>query len=124
MNATLWVLAGLLALVFLVSGVMKLARPKDDLVAAGMGWAADFSSTLVKLIGALEVLAAAGLILPPAFGIAPVLTPLAALGLVLLMIGAVIVHIRRREYPLIGVNLVLLALAAIVAWGRFGPYAF
>ncbi len=124
MNTVLWVIAGLLSLMFLVAGIMKIARPKEDLAAAGMGWTTDFSSGMVKGIGVLEVLAAIGLVLPAVTGVAPVLTPLAALGLVLLMIGAMITHGRRAEYPLIGVNLVLLVLAALVVWGRFGPYAF
>ena len=78
----------------------------------------------MKLIGALEVLAAIGLILPAAFDVVPVLVPLAAVGLVALMIGAALTHARRREIPLIVVNLVLLALAVVVVWGRFGPYSF
>jgi hypothetical protein len=57
-------------------------------------------------------------------GIAPVLVPLAAVGLVLLMVGAAITHVRRKELPLVAVNVVLLALAAVVAWGRFGPFSF
>ncbi|MEV5410048.1 DoxX family protein [Thermopolyspora sp. NPDC052614] len=124
MNTVLWVIAGLLTLLFLVSGIMKVVRTKEDLASAGLAWTADFSSGVVKAIGVLEVLAAVGLLLPPVTDIAPVLAPLAALGLVLLMIGAMITHVRRSEYPMVGVNLVLLLLAAVVAWGRFGPYAF
>lgn len=124
MNVVLWVIAGLLSLLFLVSGVMKLARAKEDLAASGVAWAGDFPARTVKIIGGLEVAAAAGLILPPVTGIAPVLAPLAAAGIVLLMAGAVVVHLRRQERPVIGVNLVILVLAALVAWGRLGPYAF
>src|SRR5690606_29815622 len=87
-NIVLWVIAGLLALMFLLAGVMKLARPKQDLAASGMTWTEDFSARNVKIIGVLEVLASAGLILPPATRIAPVLAPLAAAGIVLLMCGA------------------------------------
>jgi uncharacterized membrane protein YphA (DoxX/SURF4 family) len=123
MNVVLWILAGLLAAAFLAAGVTKLTQPKEKL-AANMGWVEDFSPGTVKLIGALEVLAAIGLILPAALDIVPVLVPLAAVGLVALMTGAVLTHARRREFPLIGVNLVLLALAAVVVWGRFGPYSF
>jgi hypothetical protein len=78
----------------------------------------------LKLIGILEVAAAAGLILPAAFNIAPVLVPLAAAGLIVVMAGAVVTHGRRSEWPNVAVNIVLAVLAAIVAWGRFGPYAF
>jgi uncharacterized membrane protein YphA (DoxX/SURF4 family) len=125
MNITLWVIAGLLAFAFLAAGLTKLAQPKQKLAASpGMGWTENFSPGTIKLIGLLEVLAAIGLILPAALGITPVLVPLAALGLSLLMIGAAITHARRHELPMIAGNLVLLVLAAVVAWGRFGPYAF
>jgi uncharacterized membrane protein YphA (DoxX/SURF4 family) len=124
MNTLLWTAAGLLAVVFLAAGTMKLTQPKDKLAAAGQGWVEDFSSTAVKGIGLLEVLAAIGLILPAALDIAPIFVPLAAMGLALMMVGAVITHARRREFPLITVNTVMLALAAVVAWGRFGPQRF
>src|SRR3712207_8853739 len=123
MNVVLWVLAGLLAAVFLLAGLAKITQPREKL-ATNMGWVEDFSPGTVKLIGVLEVLAAVGLILPAVLDIVPVLVPLAALGLIALMIGAALTHARRKETPLIGVNVVLLLLAAVVAWGRFGPYAF
>jgi uncharacterized membrane protein YphA (DoxX/SURF4 family) len=124
MNVALWIIAGLLAVAFLAGGAMKLIQPKEKLAASGMGFVQDFSAGAVKAIGALEVLAAVGLILPAALDIAPVLVPLAAVGLVLLMAGAIITHLRRHEAPVIVVNLVLLALAVLVAWGRFGPESF
>jgi uncharacterized membrane protein YphA (DoxX/SURF4 family) len=124
-NVVLWILAGLLAALFLMAGSMKLAQPKQKLAASpNMAWTEDFSTGVIKLIGALEVLAAAGLILPAALGIVPVLAPLAAAGLVLLMIGAAITHARRNEPRAIVTNVVLIAVAVVVAWGRFGPYAF
>ncbi|MFG1706532.1 DoxX family protein [Nonomuraea sp. M3C6] len=124
MNLALWIIAGLLALLFLGAGLMKLSQPKAKLAASGMAWTEDFSAGAVKGIGGLELLAAIGLILPAALNIAPVLTPLAATGLVLVMIGAAITHARRKESQPIIANVVLLALAAVVAWGRFGPYSF
>lgn len=124
MNIVLWVVAGLLAAAFFASGIMKLIQPKEKLAAAGMDWSEDFSAGTIKAIGALEVLAAIGLILPAVLGVAPVLVPLAAVGLVLIMIGAGITHGRRGESQMIVVNVVLLALAAFVAWGRFGPESF
>jgi uncharacterized membrane protein YphA (DoxX/SURF4 family) len=124
MNIALWIIAGLLAVAFLASGAMKLAQPRQKLAASGMGWAEDFTAGTVKGIGALEVLAALGLILPPALGIAPVLVPLAAAGLVLLMVGAFITHVHRHEAQGMVVTLALLALAAFVVWGRFGPQPF
>ncbi len=123
MNTVLWILAILLAVAFLGAGLTKLTQPKEKL-SARMAWVEDFSPGMVKTIGALEVLAAIGLILPAAFDIVPILVPLAATGLIALMIGAALTHARRKEYPMIAVNSVLLILAAIVAWGRFGPYSF
>jgi uncharacterized membrane protein YphA (DoxX/SURF4 family) len=123
-NVVLWILAGLLAAAFLAAGAMKVSRSKEELAKAGMAWTEDFSAGTVKLIGALEVLAAVGLILPAVLDIAPVLVPLAALGLVLMMVGAVVVHVRRKEVSTMAPSVVLLVLAAVVAWGRFGPYAF
>ena len=122
MNVVLWVLAGVLAVAFLAAGVTKLTQPKAKL-AATMAWVEDFSPATVKAIGALEVLAAIGLILPAALDVVPVLVPLAAVGLAL-MAGAAITHARRKEFPMIAINLVLLVLAGVVAWGRFGPYSF
>jgi uncharacterized membrane protein YphA (DoxX/SURF4 family) len=122
-NVVLWIVASLLAAAFLGAGLTKLTQPKEKLVT-NMGWVEDFSPGTVKLIGGLEVLAAIGLILPALLGIAPVFVPLAALGLVLVMAGAVVVHVRRKETPMVAVNVVLLVLAAVVAWGRFGNYSF
>jgi hypothetical protein len=126
MNLALWIVAGLLAAVYLVSGVGKLIVPKEKLAAfPGAGWVEDFSAGAVKTIAALEVLAAVGLVLPAALGIAPVLVPLAAAGLVLLMGGAVVTRIRRREAKFMVADLVYLGLAAFVAWGRFfSPASF
>ncbi|ADJ43271.1 DoxX family protein [Amycolatopsis mediterranei S699] len=124
MNIVLWIIAGLLAAAFAAAGAMKLTQPKEKLAASGMAWTEDVSPGLVKLIGGLEVLAAIGLILPAVLDIAPVLVPFAALGLVLIMIGAIVTHARRKETQAIGINVVLLLLAAVVVWGRFGPYSF
>lgn len=124
MNVALWVVAVVLGVAFIVAGTIKALRPKDQLAAMGMGWTDDYSAGAVKAIGVLEILAGIGLILPAAVDILPVFVPLAALGLVIVMVGAAVVHARRKEYPLIGVNVLLLLLAAFVAWGRFGPHPF
>lgn len=123
MNIVLWVLQILLALVFLASGVIKLVRPKEKLQAQ-MAWVEDFPGRAVKGIGAVEIVGAAGLILPAVLHIAVVLTPLAAVGLLIVMIGAVVTHLRRREIGPAMVPAVLGVLAAIVAVLRFGPYHF
>jgi uncharacterized membrane protein YphA (DoxX/SURF4 family) len=123
-NVVLWIIAALLAVAFAAAGAMKLTQSKEQLVTKGMGWTESFSPGAIKAIGALEVLAGIGLILPALLDIAPVLVPLAALGLVLVMIGAAIVHLRRGEKQMILTNIVLLVLAAVVVWGRLGPYSF
>lgn len=124
MNTTLWIIAGVLALAFLAAGLMKLTQSRSTLVDSGQGWAADVGDGAVKAIGAVEVLGALGLVLPALVDVAPVLVPLAATGLAVLMVGAVVVHARRREVPNVVVNVVLLALAAFLAVQRFGPHAF
>lgn len=122
MSILVWILQFMLACAFLAAGGMKLTRSREQL-AERMGWVEDFSDTMVKVIGGLEVLAGIGLIVPSLVNVAPVLAPLAAVGLVLLMVGAAIVHRRRGETQMITVNVVLLVIAAFVAWARFGSYA-
>lgn len=124
MNVALWIVAAVLGTVSLAGGAMKMLQTTQKLAASGYGWVEDFGPGSVKAIGALEVLAGVGLILPAALDTAPVLVPTAAAGTVLLMIGAALTHLRRQERKEIAVNAVLLAVAAFVAWGRFGPYAF
>jgi len=125
MDLTLWIIAGLLAVVFLVGGVGKLIVPKEKLATLpGGAWVEDFSAGAVKALGVLDVLAAVGLILPAALDIAPVLVPLAAVGVVLLMVGAVIARLRRHLAVTSVADLAYLALAVFVAWGRFGPESF
>ena len=88
------------------------------------GGVADFSAATVRFIGIVELAGALGLILPAATGIAPVLTPLTATGLAVTMILAALTHVRRKEPSAIAFNAVLLILAALAAWGRFGPYSW
>lgn len=122
MNLALWIVAIVLAVGFAASGLMKLLVPKAKLVEFGQGWAQGVSKSAIRLIGVAELLGAAGLILPAVTHIAPILVPLAAIGLILVMVGAAVVHGRRGEAMNIVVNLLLLALAAFVAWGRLGPF--
>lgn len=125
MNVFLWIVAGVLAAFFLAAGLTKLSKSKAKLGEdPRMGWTKDFSAGTLKLIGAAEALAAVGLILPAVLDIAPVLVPLAATGLAIIMLGAIVTHARRKEYPQIGINTVLLILALVVAIFRFGPNAF
>lgn len=123
MNIGLWIVQILLALAFGMAGVMKTTQPIEKL-ATNMGWVKDVTPQIVRLIGTLELLAAIGLILPAVTGILPWLTPVAAIGLVLTMLGAMITHVRRGEFPGLSVNVVLLLLALFVAYGRFAIVPF
>ena len=122
MNIALWIVAGLLAVAMLMAGLVKLARPREELLDR-MAFLENYTDGPIKVIGALEVLAAIGLILPGVTGIAPVLVPLAAIGLALIQVGAVVVHARRSETQQLVMNLVFMAMAAFVAWGRLGEYS-
>lgn len=122
MNVVLWILQGLLAVLFLLTGLMKVSRSKDALKALRgeeMNWVDEVSTSTIKGIGSLELLAGIGLILPHLTGILPWLTPLAAVGLILTMIGALTVNVRHGNRVAIVENIVLLLLAAFVAYGRF-----
>ena len=125
MNLALWIAAGVLTAVLLVAAINKLVIPREKLAALpGGGWVEDFSAGAIKGISTLEILGAVGLILPAVLSIAPALVPLAATGAALLFAGAVITRLRRGEKLTIVVDLVYLALAVFVAWGRFGRQSF
>ncbi|WP_329317178.1 DoxX family protein [Streptomyces sp. NBC_01262] len=130
MNAALWTVQIVLAVVFLASGAMKVSQPKDRLIASGQTGVAPFPAPVIKLTASAEIAAAAGLILPQATGIAPVLTPIAAVGLAVVMVGAMISHSTLLRADLaagrgpkealgVATTLVLLALCVFVAAGRF-----
>jgi uncharacterized membrane protein YphA (DoxX/SURF4 family) len=124
MDLALWIIAAALAAVFAASGLMKLFMAKEKLIGSGFGWAETFSPAAIRLIGVAEIAGAIGLILPAAVHIASVLVPIAAVGLVLVMVGAATVHARRKEFPMVAGNTILLVFAAVIALARFGPYSF
>jgi uncharacterized membrane protein YphA (DoxX/SURF4 family) len=118
MNIVLWLVQVLLACVFGTAGFMKATQPVDVLVANGIAWAPDVPFALLRFIGIAEFLGAVGLILPALTNIRPVLTPLAALGLLTIMILAMGFHLSRGEAAGLPFNIILGGLAAFVAWGR------
>jgi DoxX-like family len=119
MNLTLWITSGMLAAVAVAGGISKAFVRKEKLAAVpGGGWTENTAVGFVKTLGVLELLAAAGLILPVALGIAPVMASVTAVCWILLMIGAMVTHGRRGESGFVMVNLVYLALAAFIAIGR------
>jgi uncharacterized membrane protein YphA (DoxX/SURF4 family) len=117
LNITLWVLQVLLAAAFVMSGLSKVATPIAQL-ATQLPWVIDFPALLVRFISVAEIAGALGLILPSLTRIRPGLTPLAALGLVAVMLFASAFHLSRGETMMLPVNLLLAALAGFVAWGR------
>ena len=118
MNVGLWVAQALLALLFVFSGVTKGTWSRDKLIARGQTGAKIVPLWLLRPVAALELLGAAGLVLPPLTGIAAWLTPLAATGLAIVMVGAAGIHLRLRE-PLTALgNLAILATCVFVAIGR------
>jgi putative oxidoreductase len=117
-NILLWLVQILLAAAFGMAGVMKATQPVDVLAANGIAWAPQVPLALVRFIGISELLGAVGLILPALTKIKPFLTPLAALGLLTVMILAMGFHVSRGEAGALPVNIVLGGLAAFVAWGR------
>jgi hypothetical protein len=115
MQIGFWILAGALALSNLFAAALKLSRTKERLLDMGQAWVEDFSPNTIKGIGAAELLGAIGLVLPPLTHIAPVLAPIAAIGLAVLQVGAGITHVRRKEYRVLSANVPLVILAVVVA---------
>ena len=115
MDIAYWILSALLAVFYLYAGGKKVLQSQERLLPM-MGWVDTVPMPLVRVIGVLEVLGAAGLILPPLTGIASWLALAAAAGLLLIQVGGIAVHVSRGESRLIGLNIGLLAAAAAAVW--------
>ncbi len=120
-NTIIWIVQILGAIIFFMAGIMKVMKSKAEIAETGerMAWVEDFSPNTIKIIGALELAGGLGLVFPWLLNILPILTPLAGVGLVLTMVGAAVTHLKRQEYSAIVPNMVLLAMVAFVAYGRF-----
>ena len=120
MNIALWVIQVLLAGMYGMAGSMKTFQPDKVRTNPQMTWAHDKQDGYIRFVGISELLGALGLILPALTGILPWLTPLAAIGLALIQLLAIFtVHLPKKEYQVIPVNVVLLVLAVVAAYGRF-----
>ena len=117
LHITLWVAQGLLAAAFGMAGYLKLTAPMDQLLTNGMTFVANYEPSTVRLIGVAELFATVGLILPAALRKLTILTPLAALGLAVLMLLAAQYHLTHHESA--AANIVFFLLAAFVIWGRY-----
>jgi uncharacterized membrane protein YphA (DoxX/SURF4 family) len=118
MTLALWIGQILLALAFALSGFGKAALPVEQL-RARFNWTRHVAPPVIRLIGSLEILGALGLVIPKATGSLPWLTPVAAVGLVLTMMGAILTHVRLHEAKLAGVPVILLLLSLFIAVGYF-----
>jgi putative oxidoreductase len=117
MKIVLWVIQILLAALFLMTGIQKVMQPISALVPM-MGWVTAVPEWMVRFIGLVDILGALGLVLPSLTRIQPRLTVWAAIGLVVVMVLAMVLHVTRGEFGNLGFNAVLAVLAAVVAYGR------
>ncbi len=118
MNTTLWIVQGIGAAMFIMAGIMKSFSPMEKLNTS-VPWSKDFSAGTVRFVGLSELLGGIGLMLPMLTGIVPILTPIAAAALAFIMICAAIYHARKNEMKAIGMNFILFAITAFIAYGRF-----
>ena len=118
MNIVLWIVQALLALLFLFAGGTKLILSIEQMQAMGSPNQIVFPALFVRFIGVCEVLGALGLILPGIFRVGPGLTPLAATGLIIIMVGAIVTTLKSGDVAPALFPLVMLILLAFVAYGR------
>jgi putative oxidoreductase len=117
MNIALWIVQVLVALVFFVVGFMKAFLPLETL-AETFQWVPSFPSAFVRFLGICEMLGAIGMVLPPLAHILPWLASAAAGGFILTAGGGTVVHLSRREYSVISVNIVLIIFSLFIIYGR------
>jgi uncharacterized membrane protein YphA (DoxX/SURF4 family) len=121
MTIAVWIVSGLVALLFLLAGSRKVTTAETKLPAM-FPFVEVTGVPMLRVIGALEILGAIGIIVPAATNIAPILTPLAAVGLALIQVAAIILHVRRDEWKTVPVNVVLVVLPAFVAVARLAGF--
>ncbi|TVZ16520.1 DoxX family protein [Maribacter sp. MAR_2009_72] len=117
MHIILWIAQGLLAVMFIMAGLMKASQPIEAL-AESLPWVTTTPQALVRFIGISELLGGLGLLIPSIFRFKPYLTVWAALGLAAVMILAAIFHASRGEFSAIGMNIIIMGIALFIAWGR------
>ena len=118
MNTILWIIQGILATVFTLSGLLIMLLPKEKFVSR-LSWVNEYSNNMRYFICGSKIAGAIGLILPMLLNILPVLTPIAALGIAAIMILAMAYHIKKKEYKDVPATLLFLALSLFVAFNRF-----
>ena len=122
MNIALWIITCIAAVAYAVGGASQLLMSKEKYrsLAASQHWVDDFGARHIKAIGITKLIGAVGLVLPAVTGVATVLVPLAACGLMLVMAGAATTRFRRSEWKYLVGDVIYLAVFAFIAWGRFG----
>ncbi|OBI07154.1 hypothetical protein A5715_18315 [Mycolicibacter heraklionensis] len=126
MNTALWIIAGVIAAGFAIGGttLLLLPRTKYRALGASQHWVDDFGDGHLKAVGTIKLAGATGLVLPAAVGVAPLLVPIAATGLMLFMAGAATTRFRRSEWLYLLGDTVFIAMFAFLAWGRFALQPF
>ncbi len=126
MEIALSIITGVLAVAFGIGGVSQilLTRERYRAIGASQHWVDDFSAAHIKAIGTIKLTGVVGLIVPPLVGVAPVLSPIAACGLALLMAGAATTRFRRSEWVYMAGDVFFVLAFAFVAWGRFSLAPF
>jgi len=117
-HIVLWIFQIILGIMFLLGGAAKAFQPLEELTKQ-LAWAEEVSIYKIRLAGISEILGALGLVLPSIFRKVPILTPLAALGLALIMVLAAEIHLYRREFFEAGINAIIFCIMLFIAWGRF-----
>lgn len=118
MNIALWTASIVLAAVFAISGAAKSTMSRERLLATGQSGIAPFPMPVVRVVAVCELVGVVGLVAPWASGTARILTPLAAIGLGIVMWGAAVSHASLREPRQVGANIGLLVVCAFVTAGR------
>jgi hypothetical protein len=118
MNALLWTLQGVLAAIFTASGLAKISQPKDRLIASGQTGVAPFPLPVIRITALCELLGAVGILAPRLVGVAEFLTPAAAGGFAVVMVGAIASHVHLREPRNVALTVAIFIAAVTVAVGR------
>jgi hypothetical protein len=116
MTIALWIVEGLLGLIFVITGSFKFFQSKEKIIASGGKWAEDFAPGIIKIIAGVELISGLSVIVPRLLGHGHYLTFLSAASIALIMTGSIYTHIRRKEFPHAIINFVFLLMALFVAY--------
>jgi len=116
MAIALWIVQGLLGLIFIITGSFKFFQTKEKVIASGGTWAEDFEPGIIKMIAGMELVSGLSVIVPRLLGHGRYLTSMGAACIALIMTGSIYTHIRRKEFQHAIINLVLLLMALFVAY--------